>query len=230
MSLIDRSRLESLLMKVFEEFKKHPSLRGQYYTLTPRHTNTMSDVTYKDMVKNRLMFRDLVHNKVLVSAGIASDWPVGRGCFVSSDKGFLVWVGGEDHIKIICLKKGSVLNELFNRLIWTLERFDELENMFIFAKSIDYSYITSCPSRVGSGMIISVYITIEKLTYIKSITRLKDVASSIGLVVTAPGGDDIPIGPDGMVCVSYTPPLTTTEAQAIVNMFNGLKLLKNSRE
>ncbi len=52
----------------------------------------------------------------LVTAGIASHWPFGRGCYVSEDREFIIWVGEEDHLRIMCMKKGTILNEVFDRL------------------------------------------------------------------------------------------------------------------
>ena len=62
------------------------------------------------------MFKDMSADSYLVTAGIAADWPFGRGCYVSEDKGFIIWVGEEDHLRIMCMKKGTVLNEVFDRL------------------------------------------------------------------------------------------------------------------
>jgi creatine kinase len=62
------------------------------------------------------MFKDMAEDPYLVVAGISADWPFGRGCYVSEDKGFIVWVGEEDHMRIMCMKKGTVLNEVFDRL------------------------------------------------------------------------------------------------------------------
>ena len=43
----------------------------------------------------------------LLSAGIAQHWPHGRGVYVSEDKGFIIWVGEEDHLRIMCMEKGT---------------------------------------------------------------------------------------------------------------------------
>ena len=42
--------------------------------------------------------------------------PHGRGCYISGDEQFIVWVGEEDHLRIMCMKKGTMLNEVFDRL------------------------------------------------------------------------------------------------------------------
>jgi protein-arginine kinase len=62
------------------------------------------------------MFKDMSADHYLVTAGIASHWPFGRGCYVSEDREFIIWVGEEDHLRIMCMKKGTILNEVFDRL------------------------------------------------------------------------------------------------------------------
>jgi len=62
------------------------------------------------------MFKDMSSDSYLVTAGISADWPYGRGCYVSEDREFIIWVGEEDHLRIMCMKKGTVLNEVFDRL------------------------------------------------------------------------------------------------------------------
>jgi hypothetical protein len=37
------------------------------------------------------MFKDMAADPYLSAAGIAADWPAGRGCYQSSDGGFIVW-------------------------------------------------------------------------------------------------------------------------------------------
>lgn len=62
------------------------------------------------------MFKDMSADSFLLGAGIACDWPHGRGCYISEDKEFIIWVGEEDHLRIMCMKKGKLLNEVFDRL------------------------------------------------------------------------------------------------------------------
>jgi creatine kinase len=62
------------------------------------------------------MFKDMSEDTYLKEAGIANDWPYGRGCYISADEGFIIWVGEEDHLRIMCMKKGTILNEVFDRL------------------------------------------------------------------------------------------------------------------
>jgi len=62
------------------------------------------------------MFKDMSADSFLVETGIALHWPHGRGCYVSADKQCVVWVGEEDHLRIMNMQKGTILNAVFDRL------------------------------------------------------------------------------------------------------------------
>lgn len=49
------------------------------------------------------MFKDMSKDSFLMTAGIAQDWPFGRGCYVSEDNEFIIWVGEEDHLRIMAM-------------------------------------------------------------------------------------------------------------------------------
>ena len=58
------------------------------------------------------MFKDMSADHYLVTAGIASHWPFGRGCYVSEDREFIIWVGEEDHL--ICgFANGKILKLVY---------------------------------------------------------------------------------------------------------------------
>ena len=67
--------------------------------------------------------------RYLATAGIASDWPFGRGCYVSEDRKFVIWVGEEDHLRIMCMFKGTVLNDVFDRLKTALDVVNGIEGL-----------------------------------------------------------------------------------------------------
>jgi hypothetical protein len=113
----DRVKLEVTMIAAFKKLMADKSFGGTYYSLTPGSPFQISDQEYHKLVADHIMFKDMSDDKYLNSAGISSHWPYGRGCYVSEDKGFIVWVGEEDHLRIMCMKKGNVLNEVFDRLI-----------------------------------------------------------------------------------------------------------------
>ncbi len=80
-------------------------------------TLQINEEQYNQLVKDHIMFKDMAADHYLSTAGIASDWPFGRGCYVSGDRSFIIWVGEEDHLRIMCMKAGKVLNEVFDRYV-----------------------------------------------------------------------------------------------------------------
>jgi len=109
------------------------------------------------------MFKDMAADPYLATAGIASSWPHGRGCYISEDKGFIVWLGEEDHLRIMCMQKGNILNKVFDRLKAAV---DVVESKIDggCAKSDWAGVVTSCPTNIGTGMRASVHIKVPNLT------------------------------------------------------------------
>ena len=59
---------------------------------------------------------------VCVQAANASRyWPTGRGIFHNEEKTFLVWVGEEDHLRIISMAPGGDVGRVFQLLIDGIE-------------------------------------------------------------------------------------------------------------
>merc|ERR1712159_342425 len=105
MSEEDRKNMELAMAPVFDTLIAQPEFGGNYYSLTPGHKNHIDEAKYQELVKAHIMFKDMSADSFLVDAGIASHWPHGRGCYVSEDKGFIIWVGEEDHLRIMAMKK-----------------------------------------------------------------------------------------------------------------------------
>jgi creatine kinase len=45
------------------------------------------------MRSDHFLFNDMTTDNHLTSSGVASDWPYGRGIWISTDKKKMVWVG-----------------------------------------------------------------------------------------------------------------------------------------
>ena len=55
--------------------------------------------------------------RYLIDAGACQHWPTGRGIYLNKDRTFVVWVGEEDHLRIISIQPGGNLGEVFNRCV-----------------------------------------------------------------------------------------------------------------
>ena len=213
------------MCEAFEKLKAMPEYGGGYNSLTPGHANEISQEQYKQLVADHIMFKDMAADPYLASAGIASDWPYGRGCYVSEDRGFVIWVGEEDHLRIMCMKKGTLLNDVFDRLKTALDVVSGIEGLS-FARSPDYGVVTSCPTNLGTGMRASVHIPIPKLTADGTDAKAKEVCKPLGLSVRGIGGEHTPIGEGGVCDISPRARFCITEAEIICALYKGIKLLK----
>src|SRR5207253_1456099 len=94
----------------------------------------------------------------------------GRACYVSSDKEVIVWLGEEDQLRIVCMKTGTKLMEIFEKLRNVLSLIETLPGIE-FAQDEHFGYITSCPSNLGTGMRASAHVPTPGGTFEISPTR-----------------------------------------------------------
>jgi len=224
----DRIDMEGFMVKAFKELIEDPAFGGNYYSLTPGSPFEISDKFYNHLVKSHIMFKDMAADTYLNSAGISSNWPYGRGVYVSADKQFIVWVGEEDHLRIMCMKRGTVLNEVFDRLKTASDKMEKICGNF--ARSKNYGFVTSCPTNLGTGMRASVHIKIPKLTKGGSDAKAKAVCKPLGLSVRGMGGEHTPIGADGTVDISPSARLQIQEAEIICALYEGIRNLKSEED
>jgi hypothetical protein len=212
MSQEQRVAMELQMTAAFDQLIAMEEYGGQYVSITPDHPNEISSEEYDALVSAHIMFKDMSVDPYLQSAGIAAHWPYGRGCYVSGDRGFIIWVGEEDHLRIMCMKRGTVLNEVFDRLKTALDVVGGIEGME-FAVSPTVGVVTSCPTNLGTGMRASLHIPLPALTVGGSDENAKAIAKPLGLSVRGLGGEHTPIGADGTVDISPSARFCITEAQ-----------------
>lgn len=222
MTEADRKAMELAMGPVFEKLIENPDFGGEYVSLTPGHPNKISDERYAELVKAHIMFKDMANDSYLVTAGIAGDWPNGRGCFISADKGFIIWVGEEDHLRIMAMKKSVKINDVFDRLKAAIDVVEDLIPGGC-AKSPDFGVITSCPTNMGTGMRASVHIQLPNLTKGGSDEKAKEICKPFGLGVRGLGGEHTPIGDDGTVDISPKARFCISEAEIACALYKGVK-------
>lgn len=230
MSKQDRINLEKKMTLIFDKLLGIEEFGGEYHSLTPGHKNYINRKKYLDLQKENLIFNDITLNPNYRSSGIANDWPYGRGSYISKNKQFLIWVGGEDHLKIISLKKGFILNQVFNNLKIGLDILNNTEGLK-FQTNPEFGVITSCPSNLGTAMRASVIIAIPRLTTnATNIIKAKEICRSIGLSLRGSSGANSRIGPGGICDISPLARYSITEAQIITSLYNGIKILKEAED
>merc|ERR1712061_252083 len=176
-----------------------------------------------------IMFKDMSADSFLVDAGIACHWPHGRGCYFSTDKGFIIWVGEEDHLRIMAMKKSTKINDVFDRLKAAIDVVEKLIPGGC-AKSNDFGVITSCPTNMGTGMRASVHVQLPKLTKDGTDVKAKEVCKPYGLGVRGLGGEHTPIGADGTVDISPKARFCISEAEIACALYKGVKQVWNEEK
>ncbi len=220
----DRLLLEEMILPVFLTLINDSDFGGNYYSLTPGSHYQISENQYQSLVGQHLMFKSMASDRFLRAAGIAEDWPYGRGCYVSQDLSFMIWVGEEDHLRIMCLETGTLLNQLVDRqksILDMIENIDGLE----FAYSDTFGVVTSCPTNLGTSMRASIHLPLPHLTAQNGTDKLTALARQFGLSVRGAAGEHTPAGSDGTVDISPAARFCVTEAEIIATLFNGLQQL-----
>ena len=220
----DRRILESRMELAFEKLRNESEFDGTYVSLTPGHPKQLSDEQYRRLVAEHVMFKDMDKDPYLVSAGIAGDWPYGRGCYFTKDRSFIVWIGEEDHLRIMCMKTGTQLKQVLDELHVFV---NQIENTAegSFALSNDYGAVTTCPTNLGTGMRASVHLKLPNLTAGGKIDGAKRVARPLGLAIRGLGGEHTPVGEDGTVDVSPSARLCITEGEIVHRLYEGIGAL-----
>ncbi len=224
MSKEQRVALENLAARAFARLADDPAFGGRYLSITPGSADEIDAAEYDRRVKTHQMFKDMSGDPYLNVAGISADWPYGRGMYVSGDEDFLVWVGEEDHLRIMAMQHGGNLNALFERLRNGLERLQDL--LPAFAASPRYGNVTSCPTNLGAGMRASLHMRLPGLSSNgRDLTRLKHQAKALGLAVRGAGGEHTDTGEGGLVDISPSARLGVTEKEIMRRLYDGAAAL-----
>jgi len=219
-----RVAFEEVAAVAFASLIEDDAYGGQYLSITPGSPHEIDTAEYDRRVAAHQMFKDMSADRYLNVAGISGDWPFGRGMYVSGDEDFLVWVGEEDHLRIMAMMSGGDLGALFRRLHGGLEKLSQL--LPPFATSPVYGNVTSCPTNLGAGMRASLHMKLPNLT--KGGTDLTVVtreAKQLGLAVRGAGGEHSAAGSDGLVDVSPSARLGVTEVQIMQRLYDGAAAL-----
>jgi len=224
MTRADRVALEERMVEVFGHLAVTEGFGGGYVSLTPGSLHEISHDRYDELVAQHRMFKDMSGDKYLSVAGISADWPHGRGMYQSEDGGFIVWVGEEDHLRVMAMERGAVLGHVFERLRAGLGLLTS--QGLTFARSPSYGYVTSCPTNLGTGMRASLHLPLPRLTHNGTdVQALKPRCKDLGLSVRGAGGEHTAAGEGGIVDISPSARLMVTEGEIARRLYEGVKAL-----
>ncbi len=224
MDKAQRIAFEQVAITAFSELIQTPDFGGKYLSITPGTPHSIDNNEYDARVASHQMFKDMSADKYLNVAGISGDWPHGRGMYISAAEDFIVWVGEEDHLRIMSMQTGGNLNTLFERLHTGLTILGKL--LPPFAMSDTYGAIASCPTNLGAGMRASLHVKLPNLcANDPKLTRITAEAKKLGLAIRGAGGEHSGAGKGGLLDISPSARLGVTQMQIMQRLYDGVAAL-----
>jgi len=191
-------------------------LKGYYQSLPD-----MTEQQHQKLIDEHLMFEKPV-SPLLISGGMARDWPDGRGVYLNNAKTFIIWVNEEDHMRIVAMEKGGDMFAVFKRFclgateVEAAMKKDGLE----YAWSQHLGYILSCPSNLGTGIRAGVHLKIPKLSEHDDFPSL---LKKLRLQKRGTGGVDT-ASTNGIFDISNADRLGFSELQLVQQVVDGVNL------
>lgn len=158
------------------------------------------------------------------AAGINTDFPRCRGIFYAKDKRFRVWLGEEDHLRLISQSKSSDLADVFNHLGLALAA---LEKSLTFIRDERYGYLTTCPTNLGTSMRAGVHIRLKNLNSRRAL--LRDLADEHQLQLRGTAGENTEVK-DGVFDISNKRRLGLSEVSIITRLHRGVLAIINAEK
>lgn len=188
-------------------------LKGTYYSLSG-----MTKQVQQKLIDDHFLFKE--GDRFLQKANACRYWPTGRGIYHNDNKTFLVWVGEEDHMRIISMQKGGDIKAVYGRLVKAV---NEIEKRMSFSHDDRLGFLTFCPTNLGTTIRASVHIKLPKLAA-GGQAALQKVADKFQLQVRGSAGEHSEaVG--GLYDISNRERMGLTEFDAVNKMYTGIKEL-----
>merc|ERR1719446_1816348 len=178
-------------------------LKGEYFPLNGSKSNPagdkpngMSEEKEESLRKCGNLFQE-PDSTLLLASGMGRHWPDGRGVFHNNDANLFVWVGEEDHLRIVSMQgsrdapsaEGKNIKEVTARFMNACAEVQKV----LKAEGADFmhndhlGWVLTCPSNLGTGLRAG---TMVKLPKVSAREDWKKLTSAMGLQARGTGGVD----------------------------------------
>jgi creatine kinase len=163
-SFEDRRKLEAIavkgLMSMTGEFK------GDYFPLNGSRSYVakptgMTVEKEEELRKVGNLFQE-PDSTLLLASGMGRHWPDGRGVFHNDSANLFVWVGEEDHLRIVSMQcdrskptpEGKDMRAVVARFITACDKVKESleKDGTTFMHNDHHGFVLTCPSNLGTGL------------------------------------------------------------------------------
>lgn len=191
--------------------------QGKYYPLS-----TMTEQEQDGLIADGFLF-DKPVSPLLISAGMARDWPDARGIWHNDAKNFLVWINEEDHYRVISMEKSGDMKAVFKRFCDGLNQVETLikKDGFSFMWNEHLGYVLTCPSNLGTGLRSGVHVKLPKMA---EHPQFDAILKILRLQKRGTGGVDT-AATGGTFDISNADRLGFSEVQLVQGVVDGVNLL-----
>merc|ERR1719359_1603480 len=198
-SFDERRKLEAVCVKAL--LNMEGDLKGDYYPLHGSRSYApkpegMSEAEEELLRSQGNLFQE-PDSTLLLASGMGRHWPDGRGIFCNDQRNLFVWVGEEDHLRIVSMQgkrsgpttEGKQIKEVFARFIRACDEVQKVlkEEGFDFMHSNHLGWILTCPSNLGTGLRAG---TMVQLPLVSARGDFKKLLGKMGLQARGTGGVD----------------------------------------
>merc|ERR1711959_502766 len=134
---------------------------------------------------------------LLLASGMGRHWPDGRGVFENEGSNLFVWVGEEDHLRIVSMQgtrdkpteEGKKIKDVTARFMRACDEVQKVlkANGADFMHNSHLGWVLTCPSNLGTGLRAG---TMVKLDKVSAREDWKKLCSAMGLQARGTAGVD----------------------------------------
>lgn len=146
-------------------------LNGKYTIL---ELNNIDDVTKKSLVEKHIISKELLQN-------------TNTALIMNEDSNLVTMINEEDHFRIQSFKPGFDIESAYNN-ITQMDR--NISNNIEYSYNKDYGYITACPTCLGTGMRVSVMLSLPALEKIGALDKIFYEISNLGISIRGMYGEN----------------------------------------
>merc|ERR1719159_2117161 len=198
-SFEERRKLEAVCVKAL--LNMSGDLKGEYFPLHGSRSyaakpNGMTEEDEESLRSAGNLFQE-PDSTLLLASGMGRHWPDGRGIFCNDNRNLFVWVGEEDHLRIVsmqgtrsqCTPEGKNIKEVFARFIRACDQVQVVlkEEGYDFMHSEHLGWILTCPSNLGTGLRAGTMVMLPKVSARKD---FKKILGKMKLQARGTGGVD----------------------------------------
>merc|ERR1712023_481700 len=195
----ERRDLEALVTKALLNMKG--DLKGDYFPLHGSRSyadkpDGMPESKEEELRAMGNLFQE-PDSTLLLASGMGRHWPDGRGVFHNEGKNLFVWVGEEDHLRIVSMQgdrskptpEGKQIKEVTARFMRACAEVEKVlkANGSAFMHNDHLGWVLTCPSNLGTGLRAG---TMVMLPGLSARDDWKDLLKAMKLQARGTGGVD----------------------------------------